>query len=208
LKFIEIFKDVATNQEYGKRALLNIYMELTGKSNAQTYRDWDKQKHLFTEYKKGARVYLTIDNTIRVNQDTCNGVTLEKEKCKHKINKTLKWYEDCHREIKDMCYMHCDCLACHDKYAAQTEGQRYNVQTEEQNYQSLTGIDLSKTLKAIENESNPDKLKLVCSILARTHPLIFTECVDAAKKVNSNKKILNKINILQAELDKLKEELK
>jgi hypothetical protein len=68
-------------------------------------------------------------------------------------------------------------------------------------------VKLSLTLEAIEKETDLDRFKTMCSILAKKHPVVFTQCLDESKKVLNNKEILNKIDKLQTELNKLRREL-
>ena len=112
-----------------------------------------------------------------------------------KVNK--KSHSQAYRQFEKQC----------ENWETIKEGRRVYVSMKHRG-ESQKAPKLSNTLESIKAEKDIEKLKQVCSILAWKHPLIFTECIDSAKKLRINSKILNKINMLQAELDKLKEELK
>ena len=162
--------------------------------------------------------------------NTCKGVTVKGERCKlEPVNNYTSYINNllCLKNPKDMCYLHCDCDNCSKRQRTFMQGIYYTdtasinkkikvikkrASDYQKNYEPQKTTKKTVTEKALLNkikqETNLDILRSVACVLAEDHPDIFKKVIKSSKKRLANIKVLEKINYLQTEIDKLKEELK
>lgn len=131
----------------------------------------------------------------------CIGVNNTKNRCKVKVRQDSLRVENCLKPEKNMCFMHCDCEYCSSYYSAVVNrGLIYKKKPSiYDDYSSL-----------IESENDIVKLKCILQVVNKEVSLdsFITKAQILYESKKKNKKIMAKIESLENEIEKLKEEIK
>lgn len=146
----------------------------------------------------------------------CNGVCNGKSNSQYLKDKRCKvlvrtdthsmFSKNCKNPNKDMCFMHCDCSFCSTYYLeTKNRGLRWDETEQEKGNISTT----QSILKSITNSTNIEKLK--CLLIAVSENICLDSYIPKAKENyrdrKRNKEIMTKIESLEKEIKKLKEEI-
>ena len=158
----------------------------------------------FERIKRGNDLISLGTETANVKPLQCNGVCNYDKPARGQVtvrtDTQSAFSKNCKNPNKDMCYMHCDCSFCSTYYLeTKNRGLRWNeAEREKENSKSL--------LEIIINETDIDKLK--CLLVAVSEDVSLGSYVSKAKEHYRKKKVMAKIESLEKEIKKLKEEIK
>ena len=149
-----------------------------------------------------------------MNSIQCIGVSNEKNnrqyskdnRCRVMVKQDSTRSKLCLKSEKNMCFMHCDCEYCSSQYPPTENRGLIHEETIEQEEQR--SVEIMKHI--IDNET--DIVKLKCLLKAVSEDVSLTSYALKAKEyyrnTKRNEKIRVKIDSLEKEIKKLKEEIK
>jgi len=194
LKFRSIYSEMKKDSSgfVKKTNMIGEFMSKNRYSSAQTYRIFLEEEEDWEEVRKHKTVL------VRPKIRDCEGITLHGLPCRSKQRNNF-----CEHKTRDFCQMHCDCDICGKYHPTYNQGIYY----QDEKYKQKESPELS--IDSIMEESNIDKLKYL--LLAVSEDVSLSLYVAKAKKLHlnkdKNKKIMTKIESLENEIKKLKEEM-
>lgn len=145
---------------------------------------------------------------IGVSNEKNNNQYTKDNRCKVMVKQDSARSKLCQNPEKNMCFMHCDCAYCSSEYLPTENKGKIHKDIEENKKQEESKFN-GITMKIIKEETDIDKLKCLLEIIAKEIPLTtyLRQAKELYQKRQKNKYLIEKIQSLEVEINKLKEEL-
>ena len=146
-----------------------------------------------------------------------SGGSKKGDRCKMVVKDFDARLKSCLNYHQDLCYMHCDCEYCSQTYGfCNNRGKRHPSTLDDGKFDYGYRFNplLSKKRSVpdfILEETNIEKLRTICLVVFEEFPQHWSDIISIAKrKIETKEKtsrVMSKINVLQLEINKLREEL-